>query len=387
MSSVILPLLGAAAGGAAMYLLDPDRGRRRRALLRDQAVKRSHELREAVEVGARDLKHRGLGVAARARSMLRRRNAPDDVVAERVRARMGHGVGHPGAVDVSVREGEVTLSGAVLQHEHEGLLTEVRAVPGVRGLVDRLAVHATSEGVSALQGTPRQPNPAFRHAWAPGIRLAAGVAGGTLALYALKSGGPTGLALGAAGALMLVRSGANRPLAELAGMTPSGAIHVQKSLAIDAPVEEVFDLLANPVNFPRFMRNVRAVETREEGLYRWTVAGPAATSIEWDAETTAMQANECIAWRTLPGSAVEHEGTIRLEPYRDGTRLHIALSYCPPAGALGHVVAKLFGADPKSEMDEDLMRLKSELEAGNTPRRESAPPPREKTETAALLTP
>jgi uncharacterized membrane protein len=31
---------------------------------------------------------------------------------------------------------------------------------------------------------------------------------------------------------------------------------------------------------------------------------------------------------------------------------------------VGHVVAKLFGADPKSEMDEDFLRLKSTLESG-----------------------
>lgn len=46
--------------------------------------------------------------------------------------------------------------------------------------------------------------------------------------------------------------------------------------------------------------------------------------------------------------------------------MHIAMSYNPPAGALGHVVAKLFGADPKSELDEDMMRLKSTLETAET---------------------
>ena len=44
------------------------------------------------------------------------------------------------------------------------------------------------------------------------------------------------------------------------------------------------------------------------------------------------------------------------------------MSYSPPGGALGHAVAKFFGADPKSEMDEDLMRLKAALETGKTPR-------------------
>jgi hypothetical protein len=42
------------------------------------------------------------------------------------------------------------------------------------------------------------------------------------------------------------------------------------------------------------------------------------------------------------------------------------MSYCPPAGLFGHAVAWVFGADPKTEMDEDLVRLKSLLETGKT---------------------
>jgi uncharacterized membrane protein len=44
----------------------------------------------------------------------------------------------------------------------------------------------------------------------------------------------------------------------------------------------------------------------------------------------------------------------------------VQLSYNPPAGALGHAVASLFGADPKRAMDEDMVRLKSLLEEGKT---------------------
>jgi uncharacterized membrane protein len=42
------------------------------------------------------------------------------------------------------------------------------------------------------------------------------------------------------------------------------------------------------------------------------------------------------------------------------------MSYTPPAGAIGHAVAALFGADPKRAMDEDMVRLKSILEDGKT---------------------
>ena len=43
----------------------------------------------------------------------------------------------------------------------------------------------------------------------------------------------------------------------------------------------------------------------------------------------------------------------------------------PPAGALGHTVASLFGVDPKRAMDEDMVRLKYLLEEGKRRRKVS----------------
>ena len=65
-------------------------------------------------------------------------------------------------------------------------------------------------------------------------------------------------------------------------------------------------------------------------------------------------------------------------PSAGGTRIRVRLSYIPPAGAFGHAVASIFGADPKSEMDADLMRMKSMIETGNPPHDAARPPlPRE----------
>jgi uncharacterized membrane protein len=45
----------------------------------------------------------------------------------------------------------------------------------------------------------------------------------------------------------------------------------------------------------------------------------------------------------------------------------VELSYNPVAGAVGHAIAKLFGADPKHKLDHDLQRLKSYIESGQLP--------------------
>ena len=77
--------------------------------------------------------------------------------------------------------------------------------------------------------------------------------------------------------------------------------------------------------------------------------------------------NEVLAWRTEPGSPVQHAGIVRFQPNADGgTRVDIRMSYNPVIGGLGHSVALLLGADPKHAMDDDLVRLKSLIEHGKT---------------------
>jgi uncharacterized membrane protein len=67
----------------------------------------------------------------------------------------------------------------------------------------------------------------------------------------------------------------------------------------------------------------------------------------------------------VEGALVENAGVIHFEDMGRGrTRLDIRLSYNPPAGAIGHAFAKLLGADPKRQMDDDLLRFKSLMERG-----------------------
>jgi uncharacterized membrane protein len=171
-----------------------------------------------------------------------------------------------------------------------------------------------------------------------------------------------------AGATMLLRSATNLPLERLAGMAGRRTIDIQKTINVNAPLEQVFDTLTHYENFPRFMSNVREVKVCEDGGSHWTVTGPGGMSVEWDAVTTKLEQNRLLAWRTVPGATVDHAGMIQFERVNGGTRLDIKMSYSPPAGVLGHVVAKLFGADPKSELDEDLLRMKTFLETGKAPR-------------------
>jgi hypothetical protein len=208
-------LRGAAIGAAAMYLFDPDKGRRRRAIARDKLSSFACESGELLTAAAHDIGNRVRGAEARAARVFTPSQTPDDLrLIERVRARIGRAVSNPHAIQVGVRDGRVTLSGPVLESEAAELLNAALDVPGVRGVDDHLVAHAGAGSIPGLQGTPRPQRdrtPALLDADAPTMRAATLVAGLALAAYGATRGSLGGLALAGIGASVAAR-GARRPL-------------------------------------------------------------------------------------------------------------------------------------------------------------------------------
>ena len=185
-------LLGAALGAGFMYLLDPDGGRRRRALLRDQIVSAGHKTGDAVGATSRDVTNRARGVVAELRGRLRRAHVGDDKLRERVRARVGSVVGRAAAIETHVSDGRVTLRGPVLGEEVERLMRRVRGVRGVEEVVSQLEVHDEPGNVPALQGRPRPLRAGevfdlLPTRWLPSSRLM-GMVGAVLAVAGLAIG-------------------------------------------------------------------------------------------------------------------------------------------------------------------------------------------------------
>ena len=360
-------LFSAAVGATAMYFLDPQAGRRRRARTRDKAERAMRRVRDAYDVTMRDTEHRVSGLKAEARALgrrLRGEAVDDATLAGRVRSVLGRYVSHPHAIEVAVTNGEVTLSGPILAHEVPSLMRAVKLIPGARRVSNHLAEHRQAGNVSSLQGgVPRRGErfELFQDNWSPAARLAVGAVG----LFLLMRRGVLGRLGGAA---LLARAATNMEFATLLGMgRPEDGIEVQKTICVNAPVEQVFGFWSDYQNFPQFMSRVR--EVRVDGhRSHWVVEGPAGVAVEWDAEVVASEPNSFIEWRSTPDSAVQQEGEVCFEPDGNGgTRVCVRLCYQPPAGAFGHAVATLFGADPKSDMDADLMRMKSMIETGRAP--------------------
>ena len=131
-------LMGLSLGVGLMYFLDPERGRRRRALVRDKLAHTTRVCTGALGAASVDLAHRATGLVARARSVLTRGPVDDSVLVERVRSRMGRVVSHPHAIEVDAADGCVRLRGSILQSELPRLMQIIARVRGVRSIDNNL---------------------------------------------------------------------------------------------------------------------------------------------------------------------------------------------------------------------------------------------------------
>lgn len=337
-----------------MYFLDPNRGARRRALVTDKVTSAANQLPDTLDVTMRDFSNRAYGFWAETKkAFMSEEEASDRVIEARVRSKMGRVVSHPSAINVTSRNGNITLSGLILSDEVPTLLATAEAVPGVQSVENNLEAHDSPGNIPSLQGgTRRESRSEFmQENWTPAARFLAGVAG---------------LAAIGAGLALLARSATNSEVQKLVGFgSGRSGVDVQKSINVNAPIDVVFGLWSNFENFPKFMRNVQEVTSSSAGVSHWKVNGPAGTTVEWDAVVTQIEPDELIAWKSIEGSGIDNAGIVNFQQNIDGTtQVNVHLSYNPPAGALGHAVATIFGADPKTEMDEDLLRMKMLLETG-----------------------
>lgn len=370
MNMVKIAISGFAAGAGFMYFSDPDRGKRRRALVRDQSIRISHNLSNLLDKAARDAANRARGTASAVRAVFRDGRTLDDVVVQRVRSKLGRLVSHPHAIEVGCANGNVTLAGLVLRPEESHLVRCVRAVPGVRSIENKLEPHDSSEHIARLEGGRRREGRSelMLQNWTPSLRVTAGALGGVLMSYGMRKTGPAAAVSGIAGAALLTRAICNREFLDMAGLGDGArGIQIEKTVHIQAPPEEVFRYWSSYSNLPNFMSHLKEVRDLGGGKSHWVAEGPAGIPVSWDAEVTQSVTNQLLAWRSVPGSTIETEGSVRFDQNSNGaTRLTIRMRYKPPAGVLGHYVTALFGANPKNEMDDDMIRLKSLMETGKT---------------------
>jgi hypothetical protein len=193
-------LLGAGIGAAAVFIMDPGRGGRRRALVRDKIVRATRLTRDGLDATARDVGNRARGIAAATRGRIWNEEIDDDTLVERVRAKLGRASSHPRAIDVLANDGIVTLRGPILANEVQNVIAITRSVRGVEDVINHLQSHESAVGIPSLQGEGRLGGRSLdimQRSWAPGTRalVGAGVVatGICLAAFARRANEPASI--------------------------------------------------------------------------------------------------------------------------------------------------------------------------------------------------
>jgi uncharacterized membrane protein len=117
---------------------------------------------------------------------------------------------------------------------------------------------------------------------------------------------------------------------------------------------------------PQFMNHLESVTVIDNKRSHWVAKAPLGTTVEWDAEITSERENERLGWKSVEGSEIVNSGVVEFLPTQErGTMVKVVLTYEPPAGKIGSLVAKLFGEEPNQQVAEDLRRFRSLMEAGS----------------------
>jgi uncharacterized membrane protein len=144
-------------------------------------------------------------------------------------------------------------------------------------------------------------------------------------------------------------------------------IHVEESVTINRPIDELYRFWRNFENLPTFMQHLKSVSMRDEGVSHWVARGPASTSVEWDARIINEVTDKVIGWQSLTGSTISTAGSVNFDADPRGTRVTVHMQYNPPGGRVGAAFAKVFGEEPNQTVREDLRRFKQLMETGEIP--------------------
>lgn len=174
------------------------------------------------------------------------------------------------------------------------------------------------------------------------------------------------------GAVLTARAKATRPSPDDApdytGRNGNGRNAVSgKTVTVGKPRQELYRYWRDFQNLPRFMENVREIRpSGEEGRSIWRIRAPAGNIVDVVTEVAEDREGELIAWRSVEGSDIETEGSVRFAdaPGERGTRVTLIVSYKPPAGAMGRIFAKAFQREPQIQSRHDLKRFRMLMETG-----------------------
>jgi uncharacterized membrane protein len=134
-------------------------------------------------------------------------------------------------------------------------------------------------------------------------------------------------------------------------------------IEIDLPLAKVYELLSNPVEFPKFLERIDKVEkvNSQTFEYKTKVGGE---EYQWTTNLIDNLRNTRFAWITINGN-LNQTGTIRFTPLDNGerTRVEFSLDYRTFFGDPEEELAS-FIEDSPAQLKKDLEKFKELAEGG-----------------------
>jgi osmotically-inducible protein OsmY len=147
-------IFGTLAGAGLVYFLDPEQGKRRQAVVRDQWKKFQNETTTHAEAVAKDSLNRARGSAIETLQHFSNESVSDEIVVARVRSELGHYVSQPRNVEITVTDGVLTLAGTIPADEVQPFVAKVRGMAGVKGVENHLKLRQSTEPHAESQADP-----------------------------------------------------------------------------------------------------------------------------------------------------------------------------------------------------------------------------------------
>ncbi|GAB5408749.1 MAG: hypothetical protein BalsKO_11140 [Balneolaceae bacterium] len=134
-------------------------------------------------------------------------------------------------------------------------------------------------------------------------------------------------------------------------------------IEIDLPLAKVYELLSNPVDFPKFLERIDSVERINSQTFEYkTKIGN--EEFVWTTNLIDNLRNTRFAWITINGN-LNQTGTIRFTPLDNGTRTRVEFSldyrtfFGDPTEELG-----TFIEESAAQLVKDLEKFKGLAESG-----------------------
>jgi uncharacterized membrane protein len=134
-------------------------------------------------------------------------------------------------------------------------------------------------------------------------------------------------------------------------------------IEIDLPLAKVYELLSNPVEFPKFLDRIDKVEriNSQTFEYKTEIGGE---EYQWTTNLIDNLRNTRFAWITINGN-LNQTGTIRFTPLDNGerTRVEFSLDYRTFFGDPEEELASFIEESP-AQLAKDLKKFKELAESG-----------------------